>query len=39
MAAWQIERFWKLIDGDESPHDVAVSYHVSRATLYRALAG
>ena len=34
----QIEHARKLIDGDESLHDVAASYHVSRATLYRALA-
>ncbi len=34
----QIEHARKLIDGEESPHDVAASYHVSRATLYRNLA-
>ncbi len=34
----QIEHARKLIEGDESPQDVAASYYVSRATLYRALA-
>jgi Enterobacteriaceae phage serine recombinase len=33
----QIKHARKLIAGDESPHDVAASYKVSRATLYRAL--
>jgi DNA invertase Pin-like site-specific DNA recombinase len=34
----QIDHARKLIAGDESPHDISASYHVSRATLYRALA-
>jgi DNA invertase Pin-like site-specific DNA recombinase len=34
----QIEHARKLINGDASLHDVAASYHVSRATLYRTLA-
>jgi len=35
----QIDHARILIAGDKSPHDVAASYHVSRATLYRALSG
>jgi DNA invertase Pin-like site-specific DNA recombinase len=34
----QIDHARRLIAADESPYNVAVSYHVSRATLYRALS-
>jgi len=34
----QIEHARKLLAGDERPQDVAASYNVSRATLYRAVA-
>lgn len=34
----QIQQAMKLIEQNESPHDVAASFHVGRSTLYRAIA-
>jgi DNA invertase Pin-like site-specific DNA recombinase len=39
LTAQQINQAKKLIAGGERPDDVAVSFHVGRSTLYRALSG
>jgi len=38
LTAQQVAQAIKLIDQDESPDDVAASFHVGRSTLYRAIA-